>query len=77
MIFVCFVVFTFLFVAFFGGGKLSLDFHDLFYNLNFEKEKLLLKDLFEGCLILNYYCYELFFTFFVHGSGLPASFGRL
>ena len=50
MIFVCFVVFTFLFVAFFGGGKLSLDFHDLFYNLNFEKEKLLLKDLFEGCL---------------------------
>lgn len=54
MIFVCFVVFTFLFVAFFGGGKLSLDFHDLFYNLNFEKEKLLLKDLFEGCLILNY-----------------------
>lgn len=55
MIFVCFVVFTFLFVAFFGGGKLSLDFHDLFYNLNFEKEKLLLKDLFEGCLILNYY----------------------
>ena len=35
MIFVCFVVFTFLFVAFFGGGKLSLDFHDLFYNLNF------------------------------------------
>lgn len=56
MIFVCFVVFTFLFVAFFGGGKLSLDFHDLFYNLNFEKEKLLLKDLFEGCLILNYYC---------------------
>ena len=67
MIFVCFVVFTFLFVAFFGGGKLSLDFHDLFYNLNFEKEKLLLKDLFEGCLILNYYCYELVFTFFVHG----------
>lgn len=64
MIFVCFVVFTFLFVAFFGGGKLSLDFHDLFYNLNFEKEKLLLKDLFEGCLILNYYCYELVFTFF-------------
>lgn len=53
MIFVCFVVFTFLFVAFFGGGKLSLDFHDLFYNLNFEKEKLLLKDLFEGCLILT------------------------
>ena len=53
MIFVCFVVFTFLFVAFFGGGKLSLDFHDLFYNLNFEKEKLLLKDLFEGCLPLN------------------------
>lgn len=48
-----------------------------FYNLNFEKEKLLLKDLFEGCLILNYYCYELVFTFFVHGSGLPASFGRL
>ena len=77
MIFVCFVVFTFLFVAFFGGGKLSLDFHDLFYNLNFEKEKLLLKDLFEGCLILYYYCYELVFTFFVHGSGLPASFGRL
>ena len=36
-----------------------------------------LKDLFEGCLILNYYCYELVFTFFVHGSGLPASFGRL
>ena len=23
------------------------------------------------------YCYELVFTFFVHGSGLPASFGRL
>ena len=33
MIFVCFVVFTFLFVAFFGGGKLSLDFHDLFYKV--------------------------------------------
>ena len=31
MIFVCFVVFTFLFVAFFGGGeKLSLDFHAFF-----------------------------------------------
>ena len=64
-------------LLFSGEGKLSLDFHDLFYNLNFEKEKLLLKDLFEGCLILNYYCYELVFTFFVHGSGLPASFGRL
>lgn len=56
MIFVCFVVFTFLFVAFFGGGKLSLDFHDLFYNLNFEKEKLLLKDLFEGCIIAKFIC---------------------
>lgn len=28
MIFVCFVVFTFLFVAFFGGGKLSLYGHE-------------------------------------------------
>lgn len=37
MIFVCFVVFTFLFVAFFGGGKLSLDFHDLFYKFKFRK----------------------------------------
>ena len=71
------LLFLLFYLLLFSGGKLSLDFHDLFYNLNFEKEKLLLKDLFEGCLILNYYCYELVFTFFVHGSGLPASFGRL
>ena len=37
MIFVCFVDFTFLFVAFFGGVKLIMDFNDLFYNLKYEK----------------------------------------
>ena len=31
MIFVCFVVFTFLFVAFFGGGKVELGFPMTFF----------------------------------------------
>ena len=58
MAFCSVLLFLLFYLLLFRGGKLSLDFHDLFYNLNFEKEKLLLKDLFEGCLILNYYCYN-------------------
>lgn len=52
MIFVCFVVFTFLFVAFFGGGKLSLDFHDLFFRKGEIASKGSLRRLFNFKLLL-------------------------